>query len=210
MSSLSPNLLEVGPAQPASESQPARSAAFKAKIYAEFEGSGTETLYDTFEASCAKFAENPCIGYRPTDASGNVGAYAFYTYKETFDKVKAFASALRAAGVEKAHKVAVFGQNCCEWMIAMQARLSPSAMPHSVFCIHLHLGDVLTSKRCPQHFLHVSSIKTTNTARHVVTRYHVDVLACRFGVLSRCVGALDEGTRCLKCAAPSCDLPTDL
>lgn len=122
MSSVSPNLLEVAPAVPAAEGQPSRSAAFKAKKYAEFDGTGTETLHDTFESSCAKFAENPCIGYRPTDASGNVGAYTFYTYQETFDKVKAFASSLKAAGVEKKEKVAVFGQNCCEWMIAMQAR----------------------------------------------------------------------------------------
>ena len=121
MSSVSPQLSEVAPAQAATESQPARSAAFKAKVYAEFQGSGKESLYDTFEASCKKYAENPCIGYRPTDASGNVGAYTFYTYKETNDKVKAFASSLKAAGLEKKQKVAVFGQNSCEWMIAMQA-----------------------------------------------------------------------------------------
>lgn len=122
MSSVSPHLAEVAPAEPATEGQPSRSAAFKAMIYKDVECSGTETLYDTFEASCKKYPENPCIGYRPTDASGNVGAYTFYTYKETHDKVKAFASSLKAVGIEKAQKVAVFGQNSCEWMIAMQAR----------------------------------------------------------------------------------------
>lgn len=121
MSSVSPNLSEVAPAQPAAEGQPARSAAFKAKVHAQFEGSGTQSLYDTFEASCKKYAENPCIGYRSTDASGTVGDYTFYTYKETNDKVKAFASSLKAAGLEKKEKVAIFGQNSCEWMIAMQA-----------------------------------------------------------------------------------------
>eukprot|EP00892_Ulva_mutabilis_P009730 jgi/Ulvmu1/7129/UM034_0035.1 len=116
-----PTLYEVSPAIPASGDKPSRGPSFKATKYKSEPDAPSITLFDTFENSVKNHANGPCLGYRPIDDKGKPGDYTFMTYKEVHDKVKAFASALQAAGVQKQQRVAIFGQNCCEWMIAMQA-----------------------------------------------------------------------------------------
>ena len=117
-------LTEVGPATSGSGDKPSRSACFrhcKHETPPKAEA-GATTLFEVFELSVKRFADSPCIGHRPTNKEGEAGDFTFLTYKETSDKAKAFAASLRAAGVEKKARVAVFGANCCEWMIAMQVR----------------------------------------------------------------------------------------
>lgn len=119
-------LYEVTPAVQATDSTPSRSASYKATKYKTSEDVPTCTLFDTFEASVKAYGDNPCLGYRPIDDDGKAGEYTFFTYTQVQEKVTAFASALNAAGVQKGQRVAVFGQNCCEWMIAMQVRHPPT------------------------------------------------------------------------------------
>jgi long-chain acyl-CoA synthetase len=119
------HLAEAAPATDAAgEKQPSRSPVYRwAKTPEPFQVSGPQTLFESFEESCKTYAERPCIGYRPVDpSSGAPGDFSFMTYHETHEKVAAFASALSAAGLERGQRLAVFGANCCEWMIAMQVR----------------------------------------------------------------------------------------
>lgn len=117
-----PTLYEVSPAVPATDDKPSRGPSYKATKYKSSPEAPLSTLYDTFEASVKAHGDRPCLGYRPIDDKGKPGDYTFMTYLEVQSKVKAFASALKTAGVQKQQRVAVFGQNCCEWMIAMQVR----------------------------------------------------------------------------------------
>lgn len=118
------HLTEVEPGRPASGDVPARGPVYRwALTPSPFKLEGPQTLYESFEESCREHADRPCIGYRPVDAAtGSAGAFAFMTYRETQSKVAAFAAALRAAGLARGERVAIFGANCCEWMIAMQVR----------------------------------------------------------------------------------------
>lgn len=116
-------LTESGPATAASETTPSRSAAYRHVKHAEPpRGASGVTLYEVFENSVKNFPNEPCLGHRPLGKDGVAGDFTFLTYQETADKVKGFATSLAAAGLQKGDRVAVFGANCSEWMIAMQVR----------------------------------------------------------------------------------------
>ena len=115
-------LVESGPAQPATESRPSRSKAYRHVKHATPLKAGAATLFDSFQRSVKLYANEPCLGHRPMDAEGNAQPFKFMTYAEVATKVAQFASSLRACGLTKGDRVAVFGANCAEWMIAMQAR----------------------------------------------------------------------------------------
>jgi long-chain acyl-CoA synthetase len=116
-------LRESGPAKPADGDKPSRSACYRHKKHASAPVSSTATtLFEVFENSVKTCHDRPCLGHRPVNKDGEAGDFTFLTYKETSDKVKGFAASLKAAGVNKKDRVAVFGANCSEWMIAMQVR----------------------------------------------------------------------------------------
>lgn len=115
-----PLLCETSPPVPASGSQPSRSASYKSKLYAEEPEAPTSTLFELFQSSVKAHASQPALGYRPIDGAGKATEYQFYTYQETEHKIQAVASALHHAGVQKSQRVAVYGQNSCEWMIILQ------------------------------------------------------------------------------------------
>ena len=55
---------------------------------------------------------------------GKAGPYEFLTYAEVGELVAGIGAALMAAGLEARQKCAIYGVNCTEWMIAMQASTS--------------------------------------------------------------------------------------
>jgi len=79
------------------------------------------TLYQTFSSAVQKFGDNDCLGVRSVDADGEAGDYEFWSYKETEERVVKLASVMKALGIERGAKVGVFGANCREWMLVMQA-----------------------------------------------------------------------------------------
>lgn len=116
------HLKEVGAAVAASASGPSRGPVYQYNQKGEKAAfADTKTLYELFEHSCDKFADEPLLGHRPKDADGKAGDYVWITYKETRDKAKGIAASLKAAGLQKGERVAVFGGNSPEWMLAMQA-----------------------------------------------------------------------------------------
>ncbi|KAG2439883.1 hypothetical protein HYH02_010513 [Chlamydomonas schloesseri] len=125
-------LVEVEPARPASGDKPSASPVYRS-VYAKdgFPTVDFKTLFEMFEQSAAKYPDNQCLGKREKNEKGEVGAYVFKTYKEIHTEVANVASALRALGVNPAQRVGVFGANCPEWMVAMQAcnRMSMHCVP---------------------------------------------------------------------------------
>lgn len=115
-----PLLYETSPPIPADARQPSRSASFKSKLYADKPEAPNSTLFDLFQSSVKAHASQPALGYRPIDDAGKPSDYKFYTYQETEENVQAVASALHHSGVQKGQRVAVYGQNSCEWMIILQ------------------------------------------------------------------------------------------
>lgn len=114
-------LSEAQPATAATETAPSRSPVFRSKANPENPSlPGVTTLYEGFTASVKKFKDQPLLGHRPIDADGNALPYVWITYGETADRSAAIASSLAAAGLTKSNRVAVFGANCPEWMVAMQ------------------------------------------------------------------------------------------
>ena len=57
---------------------------------------------------------------------GKAGPYEFITYAQAGELVAGVGAALVAAGLEARQKCAIYGVNCPEWMIAMQASRFPS------------------------------------------------------------------------------------
>jgi len=97
---------------------------------AEFEGS--KTLYEIFSKSVAKYPDNACLGSRLKNADGTASDYKWMSYREVSEKVTALGSALISeGGLASQDAVGVFGANCPEWMIAMQAcnRINARCVP---------------------------------------------------------------------------------
>jgi long-chain acyl-CoA synthetase len=80
------------------------------------------TAYHSFKNSAEKFGDRPCLGKRITDTkTGEAGPFVFLTYKQTYEKIKAFASGLRKLGVEPNQHVGIFAKNCVEWQVTSEA-----------------------------------------------------------------------------------------
>jgi long-chain acyl-CoA synthetase len=113
-------LKQVAPATPASAETLTRSAVYRPALHDVPPAGQATTLYEKFQQSVKLYADERCLGYRETDSEGNAKPFTFISYKEVDHRVTMFASALKAAGLQRGEKVAVFGTNCCEWMISMQ------------------------------------------------------------------------------------------
>lgn len=133
MSTSYEHLVETTPARDASGDKPSRSPGYRHVKHKEPPRCEyASTLYEIFQHSVKEHGEKPCLGHRPKNKDGLAGDYTFLTYSEVADKVKAFAASLRAAGVRKPERLAVFGTNCPEWMIAMQVRMLTKRLPRRV------------------------------------------------------------------------------
>ncbi|KAL0665621.1 hypothetical protein Bca4012_028325 [Brassica carinata] len=78
------------------------------------------TTWDIFSKSVDKFPNNKMLGWRPI-VDEKVGPYIWKTYKEVYEEVLQIGSALRAAGAEPGCRVGIYGANCPQWIIAMEA-----------------------------------------------------------------------------------------
>ncbi|KAG9145784.1 hypothetical protein Leryth_011222 [Lithospermum erythrorhizon] len=90
------------------------------------------TSWNMFKASVEKYPENKMLGCREfTD--GRWGAYNWKTYKQVYDEVLSTGSAIRAHGIEPGSRVGVYGSNCPQWIVAMEA-----CSAHSLICVPLY------------------------------------------------------------------------
>ncbi|KAI6694577.1 hypothetical protein NL676_022287 [Syzygium grande] len=90
------------------------------------------TTWDIFRVSVEKHPKNKMLGWRKI-ISGKPGPYAWKSYKEVYDEVLHIGSALRASGAEPGSRVGIYGANCPQWAMAMEA-----CNAYSLVCVPLY------------------------------------------------------------------------
>ncbi|KAM1463231.1 hypothetical protein ACFX1Q_047239 [Malus domestica] len=88
--------------------------------------------WDLFSLSVQKHPGNRMLGWRKM-VDGKPGPYTWKTYKEVYDEVLDVGSALRLSGVEPGSRVGIYGANCPQWIMAMEA-----CNAHSLICVPLY------------------------------------------------------------------------
>lgn len=94
--------------------------------------SGIDTCWDVFSVSVKRNPNNKLLGHREIN-NGKAGKYVWLTYHEVFDQASKIGSAMRTCGINPREKCGVYGANCPEWVIAMEA-----CNGHSVSCVPLY------------------------------------------------------------------------
>lgn len=90
------------------------------------------TAWEIFSASVQRFPDNRMLGCRQF-ISGKWGPYMWKTYKEAHQEVLLIGSALRGHGVKQGARVGIYGSNCPQWVVAMQA-----CSAHNFICVPLY------------------------------------------------------------------------
>ncbi|XP_059625544.1 long chain acyl-CoA synthetase 1-like isoform X2 [Cornus florida] len=90
------------------------------------------TTWDIFKVSVDKFPSNRMLGWREF-IEGKVGPYVWKTYKEVYEEVLHVGSALRSCGAAPGSKIGIYGSNCPQWIVAMEA-----CSAHSLICVPLY------------------------------------------------------------------------
>ncbi|EOY25016.1 AMP-dependent synthetase and ligase family protein isoform 3, partial [Theobroma cacao] len=93
---------------------------------------GLESCWDIFRMSVEKYPDNPMLG-RLQIVNGKAGKYVWQTYKEVYDIVINVGNSIRGCGVEEGGKCGIFGANCPEWIISMEA-----CNAHGLCCVPLY------------------------------------------------------------------------
>ncbi|OMO82171.1 AMP-dependent synthetase/ligase [Corchorus olitorius] len=78
------------------------------------------TAWTLFSSSVQKFPDNRMLGWRKM-VDGKVGPYIWKTYKEVYDEVLLIGSALRESGAQPGCRIGIYGANCPQWILAMEA-----------------------------------------------------------------------------------------
>ncbi|KAG1367553.1 putative Long chain acyl-CoA synthetase 3 [Cocos nucifera] len=64
---------------------------------------------------------------------GKPGKYVWMTYKEAYDIVTKVGASIRSLGVEQGGRCGIYGSNCPEWIISMEA-----CNAHGIYCVPLY------------------------------------------------------------------------
>ncbi|XP_012836994.1 PREDICTED: long chain acyl-CoA synthetase 2 isoform X1 [Erythranthe guttata] len=79
-----------------------------------------ESPWEFFSESVKKNPSNSLLGRRQIK-DGKAGGYSWLTYQEAYDAALRIGSAIRRRGVNPGDKCGIYGANCPEWIIAMEA-----------------------------------------------------------------------------------------
>lgn len=91
---------------------------------------GLETCWDFFRMSVEKSPGNRMLGRRnPAKA----GVYEWLTYKQVYELVLKIGNAMRSLGYGPGEKCGIYGANCSEWVISMEA-----CNAHGLYCVPLY------------------------------------------------------------------------
>lgn len=93
---------------------------------------GMENCWDIFRMSVERNPENRMLGRREI-VDGKAGKYAWLTYKQVYDIVLKVGTSLRSRGVSKEGRCGIYGANCPEWVISMEA-----CNAHGIYCVPLY------------------------------------------------------------------------
>lgn len=93
---------------------------------------GMDTCWDVFRMSVEKYPGNPLLGRREI-VNGKAGKYVWLTFKDVYDIVMKVGASIRSCGVQQGERCGIYGINCPEWMISMQA-----CNAHGLYCVPLY------------------------------------------------------------------------
>lgn len=115
--------VKVGEATPAAAGRPSAGPVYR-NIYAK-DGlmdlpQDIQSPWDLFSGAVKKYPTNRMVGQRQV-TDGKAGEYVWQTYEEVCQKVMRIGSAIRSLGVEPGAHCGIYGSNCPEWVMAMQA-----------------------------------------------------------------------------------------
>ncbi|XP_076895073.1 long chain acyl-CoA synthetase 4-like [Bidens hawaiensis] len=128
-------ILEVEPAIQAKDGRPSMGPVYRS-IFAK-DGfpnpiHGLDSCWDVFRMSAEKYPDNKMLGTREF-VDGKHGKYEWLTYKQVYDKVIQCGNAIRASGVDPGGKCGIYGANCAQWIMSMEA-----CNAHGLYCIPLY------------------------------------------------------------------------
>ncbi|KAG9448294.1 hypothetical protein H6P81_014422 [Aristolochia fimbriata] len=93
---------------------------------------GMDTCWDIFRLSVEKYPQNQMLGRREI-VDGKAGQYVWRTYKQVYDEVLKIGASIRSCGVDPGGRCGIYGVNCPEWVISMQA-----CNAHGMYCVPLY------------------------------------------------------------------------
>lgn len=93
---------------------------------------GMDTCWDVFRMSVEKYPGNPLLGRREI-VNGKAGKYVWLTFKDVYNIVMKVGASIRCCGVQQGERCGIYGINCPEWMISMQA-----CNAHGLYCVPLY------------------------------------------------------------------------
>ncbi|CAL5211630.1 unnamed protein product [Lathyrus oleraceus] len=79
-----------------------------------------QSPWDFFRESAARCPSKPMLGQRQKTDS-KVGPYEWVTFEEAYDAAIRIGSAMKSRGVNPGYRCGLYGSNCPEWIIAMEA-----------------------------------------------------------------------------------------
>ncbi|XP_071707321.1 long chain acyl-CoA synthetase 4-like [Rutidosis leptorrhynchoides] len=128
-------IVEVEPAIEAKDGRPSMGPVYRSVFAKDGFPSpidGLDSCWDIFRLSAEKYPDNNMLGTREF-VDGKHGKYVWMTYKEVYHKVIQLGNAIRACGVEPGGKCGIYGINCAEWIMSMEA-----CNAHGLYCIPLY------------------------------------------------------------------------
>ncbi|KAK3164958.1 hypothetical protein QOZ80_1AG0027070 [Eleusine coracana subsp. coracana] len=129
------NVVEVEPGHPAAEGRLAVGPTYRSAFARDGfppPVSGLESCYDIFRMAVENYPNNRMLGHRDI-VDGKAGEYVWKTYKEVFDIANKIGNSIRSCGITKGGRCGIYGANCPEWIITMEA-----CNAHGIYCVPLY------------------------------------------------------------------------
>ncbi|KAM0938470.1 putative long-chain-fatty-acid--CoA ligase, CDP-diacylglycerol--inositol 3-phosphatidyltransferase [Dioscorea sansibarensis] len=137
------HLVEVEPARAAADGCPSAGPVYRSAFAKDGfppPVPGIESCWDVFRLSVEKYPGNRMLGRRET-VDGKSGKYVWMTYKEVYDVVMKVGASIRSCGVGQLRVIGIvlggrcgiYGANCPEWVISMEA-----CNAHGIYCVPLY------------------------------------------------------------------------
>ncbi|KAJ1284585.1 hypothetical protein BS78_03G216000 [Paspalum vaginatum] len=129
------NVVEVEPGRPAADGRPSVGPAYRSAFARDGfppPVPGMNSCYDIFRMAVEKYPNNIMLGHREI-VGGKAGAYVWKTYQEVFDIANKIGNSIRSRGLAKGSRCGIYGANCPEWIITMEA-----CNAHGIYCVPLY------------------------------------------------------------------------
>jgi AMP-binding enzyme len=95
---------------------------------------GGKTLYESLRYAVDTYGERPWLGTRVVNADGSVGAYAWQTYAQVYERIVAVGAGLRQlCELEPQQMVGINLKTSAEWTIAHQANQARSLVTVTLY-----------------------------------------------------------------------------